>query len=126
MVPLVRALDACGVVVDDPSETAVHDLLADLSGNCPFLIVERTDREPADQHYIQACLNDDGSYTVEHREGGPERHFTGNLPAPSFLEGVEPLARIMNDWARCGVEWRKALAWAPMTPAPAPAPGTAP
>ncbi|MEU7136023.1 hypothetical protein [Streptomyces sp. NPDC046261] len=115
VMPLVRALDAGGVVVDEPSATAVHDLLADLSGNCPYLVVERTDREPTGQHYIQACLNDDGSYTVEYREGDPGRHFVGHLPAQSSLDGVEPLARIMNDWARGGVEWRRALDWAPLT-----------
>lgn len=67
--PLLRAVDAGGRTVDDPSEEALHDLLAEMSLSCRFVILHRLDLEPVDQHYLQVYLNDDLSYRVEYREG---------------------------------------------------------
>ncbi|WFR71246.1 hypothetical protein P9209_18805 [Prescottella defluvii] len=51
-----------------------------MSLTCRFVVVRRLDLEPAGQHYMQVYLNDDMSYDVEYREGGPDRHFQALVP----------------------------------------------
>ena len=54
-------------------------LLADVdAGNESYLIVERT-ADTTQQTYAQAAPNDAGGYVVEHREGGPDRHFATDV-----------------------------------------------
>ncbi|MBB5782328.1 DUF6891 domain-containing protein [Nonomuraea jabiensis] len=59
-----------------------------------------------------------GDYTVEHRDGGPERHFQVTVGEP------EPVIAAMTGWARQEHEWGLGLDWAPLDlgPAPDPAP----
>ncbi|WP_129840947.1 hypothetical protein [Streptomyces sp. RFCAC02] len=112
MTPRVRAHEADGTVWDDPSGDRLHDLIADLNLRFDFLIVERLDLEPADQHYIQVRLNEDLSHTVEYREGGPDAHWTADLPHRDDPWGVEPVADVVTSWAAEGDEaWRGALPW---------------
>ncbi|WP_329412230.1 beta-ketoacyl synthase N-terminal-like domain-containing protein [Nocardia vinacea] len=54
--PVLRAIDASGRQLDDPTDTEVHDLFADLNAGCPFVIVKRLD-EPARQFYFQVHLD---------------------------------------------------------------------
>ncbi|TDC38153.1 hypothetical protein E1211_08155 [Micromonospora sp. 15K316] len=109
--PVVRAREAGGQVWDDPSETTLHDALADLNLTWRFLIVERLDLEPAGQHYMQVFLNDDLSYQVEYREGGEDKHFQAHVPRQPVVIGVEPIAKVLADWASGGPGWREALPW---------------
>ncbi|WP_435123757.1 hypothetical protein [Micromonospora tulbaghiae] len=111
--PVVRASEAGGQVWDDPSETTLHDALADMNLSNPFVIVERLDLEPAGQHYMQVHLNDDLSYQVEYRDGGEDRHFQAHVPAQPEMIGVEPVAKILAAWASGRPGWRDAVAWEP-------------
>lgn len=115
--PLIRATEAGGKSIDDPSEVAVHDLLADMNLSHPFVIVERTDGEPVDQHFMQVHLNDDFSYQVEYREGGDHLHFEAHVPWQGDIVGPEPVAKVLGDWMRGGDSWRTALPWTPLFPA---------
>ncbi|MGW4198455.1 hypothetical protein [Streptomyces sp. NPDC005004] len=112
--PWLRAIEDDGRTVDDPTEATLHDLLADMNLRHRFVILERLDREPLDQHYIQAYLNDDMSYQVEYREGGADRHFGAHVPRPHELTGPEPVAKVMIDWAHDRQGWREALPWVRM------------
>ncbi|MET9589636.1 hypothetical protein ABZY45_01525 [Streptomyces sp. NPDC006516] len=111
--PALRAIEWDGTQWDDPSEEKLHDLLADMNLTWRFVIVERLDAEPAGQHYMQVHLNDDLSYQVEHREGGPDRHFQAHVPSDHSPFCVEPIAAVVNDWAFGRPGWRDALAWTP-------------
>jgi hypothetical protein len=115
-IPLVRAIEWDGRSWDDPSEERLHDLLADMNLRYRFVIVERLDREPAGQHYMQVYLNDDFSYQVEYREGGADKHFQAHVAEQPELIGVDPVARIVIDWAFDRPGWREALPWAPLSP----------
>ncbi|WP_255949919.1 hypothetical protein [Streptomyces odontomachi] len=111
--PLLRAIDDGGRAVADPTEEELHDLLADMNLRHRFVILERLDLEPVDQHYIQAYLNDDMTYRVEYREGSADRHFQAHYaPRPFEMFGPEPLAKVMMDWAHEGPVWREAMPWA--------------
>ncbi|MFJ8645724.1 hypothetical protein ACIRNI_06335 [Streptomyces sp. NPDC093546] len=114
--PVVRAIEWDGTAWDDPSDERLHDLLADMNLTWRHVIVERLDREPADQHYIQVYLNDDLSYQVEYREGGPAHHFQAHVPRLHEVFAVEPVAEVVSDWARGGTAWRTALPWTPWAP----------
>jgi hypothetical protein len=114
--PVIRATEADGTDWDDPSEEKLHDLLADMSLNCRFVVVKRLDAEPEGQHYMQVYLNDDLSYQVEYREGGPDRHFQAWMPRDRGIFSVEPVAEVVQDWAAERAGWREALSWAPWSP----------
>ncbi|WP_328907794.1 hypothetical protein OG230_35000 [Streptomyces sp. NBC_00234] len=117
--PILRAIEADETVWDDPSDDRLHDLLADMSLSWRFVVVLRLDLEPADQHYMQVYLNDDLSYQLEYREGGPEKHFQAEAERGHEILGLEPVAKILQDWARGRPGWRDALPWRPW-PSPAP------
>lgn len=116
--PAVRAIEWSGQSWEDPSEDVLHDLLADMSLKYRFVIVERLDREPGGQHYMQVYLNDDLSYQVEYREGSADRHFQAHVPRQPDLIGVQPVAQVLADWAFDRPGWREALPWVPW-PSPA-------
>ncbi|MGW0699627.1 hypothetical protein ACWD0A_09885 [Streptomyces sp. NPDC002867] len=114
--PLIRASEAGGKSIDDPTYVEVHDLLADMNLSHPYVIVERRDREPVDQHYMQVHLNDDLSYQVEYREGREELHFQAHVPSQGPVIGPEPVAKVIDDWMRDREAWRTALPWTPLFP----------
>jgi hypothetical protein len=111
--PKLRAIEWDGKTWNDPSATRLHDLLADMNMRCRFVIVERLSVKPLGQHYMQVYLNDDYSYQIEFREGGPDRHFQALIAPRPELDRVEPVARILQDWAISGSMWRTALPWRP-------------
>lgn len=80
--------------------TAVLDVL---DRHSDWLIVERDDHV-----YAQAYRHDDGSWDVEHRDGGPDRHF-----AASSTDAVE-VERFLWAWASQADGWRDALAFVPL------------
>ncbi|NLU68243.1 hypothetical protein [Streptomyces sp. HNM0574] len=110
----LRAIEAGGRMVEEPSEDELHVLLADMNLSHPFVILQRFDREPADQHYMQACLRDDMTYQVEYREGGADEHYQAHVGEQYSLSGPEVIAPLMADWARDGRRWREALPWTPL------------
>ncbi|QKW05026.1 hypothetical protein HUT18_00315 [Streptomyces sp. NA04227] len=106
-----RAFEAGGRSIDEPTEDELHDLLADMNLSHPYVIFERRDREPVNEHYIQVYLNDDLSYQVEYREGGSDRHFEAHVPRQPSIVGPGPVAKVMYDWAHDRDGWREALPW---------------
>ncbi|MWA08936.1 hypothetical protein [Streptomyces sp. BA2] len=114
--PLFRASEAGGKSIDAPTDDEVHDLLADMNLSHPFVIIERTDRLPDGQHFMQVYLNEDISHQVEYREGGNELHFQAHVPSRGDVIGVQPVADVIADWMRDGPSWRTALPWAPLFP----------
>ncbi len=107
----LRAFDADGRTIDDPTDTEVHDLFADLNAATPFAIVERVDREPVGQHYFQIHLDYVGNqdldtdvepeveYEVEFRDGGPDRHYHARIgDEMRFVDHWELLNRAYRAW----------------------------
>ncbi|WP_200953246.1 hypothetical protein [Agromyces sp. Root81] len=75
---ILRASTESGETWDDPSEDLLFILLEDIEGGREqFLILERLS-DASQQTYIQTIRNDDGSYCVERRDGGPDSHCTTN------------------------------------------------
>ncbi|NUR29029.1 MAG: hypothetical protein HOV83_24840 [Catenulispora sp.] len=107
--PKLRATDAAGRTLDDPTRTQVHDLFADLNARWPFAIVERLDREPQDQYFFQIHLDyvngigDDTDaepevdYDVEFRDGGPDRHYHAHV-TPRFFIGLDRVMEAYQAW----------------------------
>ena len=81
-----------------------------------FLVVQRIPDLP--DVFLQVWHEAGGDYTVEHRDGGPERHFQVTLGEP------EPVIAALTGWARQEHEWGLGLDWTPLDlgPAPDPAP----
>ncbi|MFJ5829461.1 hypothetical protein [Streptomyces sp. NPDC093089] len=115
--PILQAVEADGATWDDPSEDQLHDLLADMSLSSRFVVVRRLDSEPVDQHYMQVFLNDDLSYQVEYREGGPDKHFQTWVPRGHGVFTVEPVAEVLQGWACGRPGWREAHSWVPWSAA---------
>lgn len=111
--PVVRVIEWSGKSWDGPSETALHDLLADLDLTHRHLVVERLDLEPAGQHFMRVHLNDDLSHHVEYRDG--ERRFQAQVPRQPDVIGVGPVAAVLADWAFGRQGWREALHWVPLS-----------
>nr|WSS61938.1 hypothetical protein OG284_12190 [Streptomyces sp. NBC_01177] len=118
--PVLRAVEWDGTRWDDPFEEKLHDLLADMSLTWRFVVVERLDLQPAGQHYMQVHLNDDLSYQVEYREGGPDRHFQAHVPTDHSPFCVEPVADVLTAWAFGRPGWRDAFTWSPWPPSTEP------
>ncbi|MFE7332073.1 hypothetical protein ACFU8W_45840 [Streptomyces sp. NPDC057565] len=114
--PVLRAIEWDGTPWDDPSEEQLQDLLADMSLTWRIVVVERLDLEPAGQHYMRVYLNDDLSYQVEYREGGPDKHFQALVPREHSVFAVEPVAEVLQNWAFGRPGWREALPWTPWAP----------
>lgn len=68
-----------------------------------FLIVQRIPDLP--EVYIQVWHETGGDYTLEHRDGGPDRHFETTLGGP------EPVITAIAGWAEARDGWGDALTW---------------
>ncbi|MGI5346662.1 hypothetical protein ACQEU8_00425 [Streptomyces sp. CA-250714] len=114
--PVLRAKTWSGDTFENPLEDDLFDLLSEMNLRHRFVIVERLDKEPAGQHYMQVYLNDDMSCQVEYREGGPDQHFQALVPGPFEMSGHGTVAVVLKDWARDRPGWREALSWTPWSP----------
>lgn len=70
----------------------------------PYLIAER-----ADQQYIQTYRHPDGRYSLEYRDGSPERHYA------TELTDAAAVADLIWDWAREDRTRFDALPWERLT-----------
>ena len=109
--PTLRATEASGDSWDDPDEDKLRDLVRELTAENRFLVVERHDRTSLWQHYMQVYLNQDGTYDLEFREGGPQAHFRAQRVKPG--DAADILAR----WSADETGWREALPWERWSPA---------
>ncbi|MFE1774889.1 DUF6891 domain-containing protein [Streptomyces sp. NPDC059008] len=89
-----------------PTAAELAGLLRRIGGDGDhFVVAERLPAE--DQVYVQTWRDGDGPFQVEHRDGGPERHFTARTG------DARRVAEVFVDWARDGESWRTALDWQP-------------
>jgi hypothetical protein len=66
----------------------------------PYFIVTR-----GDDDYVQTYRDDDGSYQLEYRDGGPDAHFAFRTQKGGLV------ADVMWAWATRDPRWRTAVAW---------------
>ncbi len=62
------------------TEALVRQWVPELAAPNPYLIVER-----ADHDYIQTYRGKPGEYTVEYRDGGPDRHYGATVEDPATV-----------------------------------------
>ncbi|MGW7491468.1 DUF6891 domain-containing protein [Streptomyces sp. NPDC054786] len=87
-----------------PTEAELAGLLRRIGADDDhFVVVERFPE--ADQVFVQTWRDGDGPFTVEYRDGGPERHFRAESG------DAERVVAVFLDWARGGEAWRTALDW---------------
>ncbi len=79
-----------------------------------FLVVQRLPDLP--DVYIQVLHRTGEGYTLEHRDGAPDRHFQ------TRLDGPESVIAAMTGWARLNDYWDARIAWELLDLGPAPAP----
>lgn len=60
------------------------------------------------EHYVQTFHDDDGSWAVEHREGGPGEHFAARTTDAALV------ADLLWSWARGDGRWRAMLSFSPI------------
>lgn len=99
-----RLTTSTGAVVDEPSMTQLRELVAEVerSGTSGFLIVERRGRQG--ETYLQASKRDAATWTIELRDGGPDRHYRADAADAAVV-----FASIMS-WIADSTTWRS-LAW---------------
>jgi hypothetical protein len=68
-----------------------------------------TTNEHDDEHFIQTARVTDGTWHVEFRDGGPDRHCFAECADLDRLTGI------FVDWATGGSSWVSALEWLPMS-----------
>jgi len=104
--PVLRATTELGVV-DDPSLEILRTLIFGLGQGNPYLVIERTDLPDAD-HYAQALHRPDGSWIVEFRDGGRNRHYQADASGPGAAY------RVLAGWALQLPDWQEGLTWRPV------------
>ncbi len=103
--PVLRAVVEAGDTYEDPSEDVLFTLLADVEeGHGRFVIVERT-ADTSGQTYAQAYRNDDGTYLVEHRDGGPGAHYRASS------KDVRQAHKVLTQWAFQLDGWTDEVTW---------------
>ena len=103
----LRATTESGAVWDDPSEDLLFELLSDVEqGTELFLVIHRLG---ATDTYIQVLLQDDRTYLVEHRDGGPSSHFAATSSDKRTVHEV------LTRWAYQLPGWKSPLGWASVT-----------
>ena len=103
--PVLRAIPENGPPVDDPSEYRLFLMFEELeAGKSDFLIVERT-ADLSRETYAQTIRHDDGSYTVEYRDGSADRHYGTGVP------DMRAAHRLITDWAYELPGWDAGLEW---------------
>lgn len=105
--PTLRATTESGAVWDDPSEDLLFELLSDLEqGKESFLVIHRLG---AADTYIQVLLQDDQTYLIERRGGGPSSHFAATTPDKGTVHEV------LTQWAYQISGWESLLGWESVT-----------
>lgn len=86
------------------TERLAHQWITELGEPNPYLIVER-----ADHVYIQTYRDEPGLYTLEYRDGGPDRHFAVRL------EDGQQVAALVWDWTTGDRSRLDAIGWEAVT-----------
>ncbi|MEU6238500.1 hypothetical protein [Kitasatospora sp. NPDC047058] len=104
--PVLRVNTESGVVVDDPSDEDLHELIDGLSfnGGNDFLVLARLDRA-SDLYFFQVLQDDADRFVVEYCDGGPENHFG------THAWSVDEVHRMVLAWVRGGLGWPSGHEW---------------
>ena len=107
--PVLRATAESGDGIDDPSEDALFMMFEDIeAGKGTFLIVDSL-QDGSGQTYAQTSRNDDGTYVVEYREGGPDRHFA------TVAADMRSAHALVTGWAFRLPRWGESVTWRPVS-----------
>ncbi|AUY50155.1 hypothetical protein [Streptomyces sp. CB01881] len=88
-------------------------LVRGLDGNGDrFLVLQRVPDLP--DVFAQAWEAGDGVFTLEHRDGGADRHFE------TEVDGSEAVIAALTGWARQEAGWDTGLLWSPLDLGPTP------
>ncbi len=121
--PRLRAFDASGRTLDDPSDIEAHDLVASLNARWTYATVERLDREPAGQFYFQIHLDYGGDqdadadeeprddYDVDFRDGGPDKHHCARITGLYGFAGMDLVHRVYRAWRAEDPALPELLSW---------------
>jgi hypothetical protein len=60
------------------------------------------------EHYAQTFHDDDGTWAVEHREGGPDQHFVARTADATIVDDL------LWSWSRDDGRWRAMLEFSPI------------
>jgi hypothetical protein len=105
MNPTLRANAESGDTIEDPSEDALFQMFEDIeAGESSFLIVDRL-ADASGQTYAQTSRNPDGSYLVEYRDGGPDRHFG------TVADDMRSAHLLLTGWAFDLPGWHSSARW---------------
>jgi hypothetical protein len=107
----VVASDAEGAQHVAPSWNRLNAVLAYMNQANWFVILRRLDDGDPVSTYIQCALNDDRSWVVEHRDGGPHAHYTVDVPTGPPGEVNPVVMDLLTRWALDRPGWRDALSW---------------
>ncbi|QBR94344.1 hypothetical protein EXE57_05960 [Nocardioides euryhalodurans] len=101
----LRATSESGDTLDHPSEDALFMMLVGVeSGESSYLIVDVLD-DDSGQTYAQTSRNDDGTYLVEYRDGGPDHHYG------TTVDGMRAAHALIAAWAFQTPAWREMANW---------------
>lgn len=78
------------------------------AGESTYLIVDSL-RDSTNQTYAQTSRNEDGTYIVEYRDGGPERHYGTVAP------DMRSAHALITGWAFAVLGWRDSATWEPLS-----------
>ncbi len=102
---VLRAITETGEEHEDPSEDLIFMLLEDIErGEEQFFIIEVT-ADDSGQTYAQVIRNDDGTWNLERRDGGPGSHFRATCPNLRSAHGA------LVAWAWNLPDWEHAAHW---------------
>ena len=82
----------------------LFEIVRGLNQDSPFVVLERMDATQGD-YYAQALHRPDGTWIVEYRDGGRERHYQADAPGPGAAY------RVLAGWALQLPDWREGLTW---------------
>ncbi|WP_369640474.1 hypothetical protein [Nocardia sp. JMUB6875] len=118
--PRFRVSEAPGRTLDDPTDTQVYDMFADLNARWSFAIVDRLDRDPQGQFYFQIRLDygdsDEGTvvdYEVEFRAGSPSQHYAARINGDGFA-GMDLVHKAYRAWRTDDPALGDLLPWTPV------------
>jgi hypothetical protein len=100
----LRAETECGRSYEAPNGALLRRLLDELGPGNQFLVVDRVDTAHG-EHYMQVYREVDGTYVIEYRAGGANRHFETVTP------DLHTTATVLTGWASDSPGWRDACDW---------------
>lgn len=97
-----------GEMIDDPSENALFAFFENVeSGRSGYLIVDDL-RDPSGHTYAQSSRNRDGTYLVEYRAGGADRHFR------TTAADMRAASALIAGWTLDVPGWHETATWEPV------------